>query len=307
VTAVALGIGLCFLALVVVAVLVLVPKSSELNAATASDLRARTLTATDRALREKGWYARLADRLELAGVTSTAASYVTAVTVTAAVAFVVGVVFAVSRGGVVPWLAPPLLVALVIVVARTLLASKLSKRQALFAEQLDDTLQLMASGLRAGHSLPAALDAVALEAESPTSEEFARLLNKHRIGYDLGQAMTETADRMASDDLAWTAQAVAIHREVGGNLGEVLDHVGETIRERNHIRRQVSALSAEGRFSANILIGLPIVIALVLLVVSPGYLTVFVTTPVGWGLIAGCLVLFGIGIVWLRNLVKIRF
>ena len=66
---------------------------------------------------------------------------------------------------------------------------------------------------------------------------------------------------MDCDDLAWTAQAVAIHREVGGNLGEVLDHVGDTIRERNQIRRQVRTLSAEGRISANVLIALPLAIA----------------------------------------------
>ena len=132
----------------------------------------------------------------------------------------------------------------------------------LFAEQLDDTLQL--HGQRPARRATACRrrsTAVAAEAESPTAEEFARLLNKHRIGYDLAQAIEECADRMHCDDLAWTAQAVGIHREVGGNLGEVLDHVGETIRERNQIRRQVRTLSAEGRISANVLIALPLAIA----------------------------------------------
>jgi tight adherence protein B len=133
------------------------------------------------------------------------------------------------------------------------------------------------------------------------------VLNKHRIGMDLGQALEECADRMKSDDLAWTASAVAIHREVGGNLGEVLDHVGETIRERNQIRRQVNTLSAEGRISANVLIALPILIAIVLTIVSPDYLKVFVETPIGWILIAACIGLFIVGVLWLRVLVKIRF
>ena len=158
-----------------------------------------------------------------------------------------------------------------------------------------------------GHSLPAALDSVAAEAESPTAEEFARLLNKHRIGYDLAQAIEECADRMNCDDLAWTAQAVGIHREVGGNLGEVLDHVGETIRERNQIRRQVRTLSAEGRISANVLIALPLAIAAVLAFVSPNYISLFVTTPIGLVLIGISLVLFIIGVLWLRAIVRIKF
>ena len=197
--------------------------------------------------------------------------------------------------------------ALVLLGARAVIARRVAKRRYAFAEQLDDTLQLMASGLRAGHSLPAALDAVASEAESPTAEEFARLLNKNRIGYDLAQAIEECAARMDCDDLAWTAQAVAIHREVGGNLGEVLDHVGETIRERNQIRRQVRTLSAEGRISANVLMALPLGIAAVLAVVSPDYVKVFVTTPIGMVLIGVSLVLFTIGVLWLRRITKITF
>ena len=105
---------------------------------------------------------------------------------------------------------------------------------------------------------------------------------------------------MHCDDLAWTAQAVGIHREVGGNLGEVLDHVGETIQERNQIRRQVRTLSAEGRISANVLIALPLAIAGILAFVSPNYVSLFVTTPIGVVLIGISLVLFIVGTLWLR-------
>jgi tight adherence protein B len=199
------------------------------------------------------------------------------------------------------------LVAFTVLGARFLLERRISKRRLAFADQLDDTLSLVASGLRAGHSLPRAMDAVSQEAESPTAEEFARILNQHRLGRDLGEAIGLSAARMQSDDLAWVSQAVAIHREVGGNLSEVLDHVGETIRERSQVRRQVATLSAEGRMSANVLIALPVLIAVVLAVISPGYLTAFLTTPLGWAMIAGGLVLFAIGIVWLRAVVRVRF
>lgn len=273
---------------------------------TAADLRTRLHDATDRTLRERGMNARIAEELELAGMTRSPASVTLTVAAIALVLFALGAVLAVTRGGIV-WLLPFALAGLTVLAARVVIRGRISKRRAQFAEQLDDSLQLISSGLRAGHSLVRAVDSVSQEAESPTAEEFARVVNEHRLGRDLGEALQLCAARMQCDDLAWAAQAVSVHREVGGNLSEVLDHVGETIRERNGIRRQVATLSAEGKVSANVLIGLPVAIAAVLSVVSPNYLRVFVTTPLGIGLIGVCLVLFVIGVLWLRAVVKIKF
>ena len=297
-----MGMVLCGLALVLGAVVVLMPKT-----ATAAGVRNRTLASTDRMLHDASWYARFGERLELAGIRMKPAGVVTLVTVLTAGTVILGTALGLMRG--LPWglLFPLVFAALALLGARAVIAQRIAKRRAAFAAQLDDTLQLMASGLRAGHSLPAALDAVANEAESPTAEEFARLLNKNRIGYDLAQAIEECAERMDCDDLAWTAQAVAIHREVGGNLGEVLDHVGDTIRERNQIRRQVRTLSAEGRISANVLIALPLAIAGLLAVISPDYIRVFISSPVGGVLIGISLVLFIVGVLWLRQITKIKF
>ena len=82
------------------------------------------------------------------------------------------------------------------------------------------------------------------------TEELNRVVNETRIGRDLGESLDEVARRTDNEDFGWIARAVEIHREVGGDLAEVLDHVGETIRDRNQIRGQVRALSAEGRISA---------------------------------------------------------
>ena len=103
------------------------------------------------------------------------------------------------------------------------------------------------------------------------SEELARVVNETRLGRNLADSLAVMAQRMQSDDFEWVAQAIAINQETGGNLAEVLDQVGKTIRERNEIRRQVKALSAEGRLSAIVLVALPIVIFLVLLIVQPTY------------------------------------
>jgi tight adherence protein B len=320
-TLLVIGLVLVAAALAVGAVVVLLPRRTAAtpgvgSAGTAgptgapaaqAGMRQRALGLADDALRRRGARDRLEESLELAGISWQPASVLLLVILGAAVALVLGIVVAALRPSLVSWVVPIVFAGAVLVVARLVVSMRTTRRRAAFADQLDDTLQLVASGLRAGHSLVRALDAVAREAESPTAEEFARVVNENRLGRDVSDALADVAARMQSDDLAWVAQAVAVHREVGGNLGEVLDHAGETIRERGRIRRQVRALSAEGRMSANILMALPVFVAIVLAVISPSYISLLVTTPTGWMLIGVSLVLFVVGVVWLRRLVRIPF
>lgn len=200
-----------------------------------------------------------------------------------------------------------LLAAVVPIIARIALSAMADRRRAAFADQLDDSLQLMASSLRAGHSLLQALDSVAREAEEPTSEEFARVINETRMGREVNAALQETANRMGSQDFVWVVQAVAINREVGGNLAEVLDGVGHTIRERNQIRRQVKALAAEGKLSAVILMLLPFGIAGFLSFANPEYIGKFTESLIGYGMIAVSVVLLIAGGLWLRKTVTVKF
>jgi len=181
------------------------------------------------------------------------------------------------------------------------------RRKAAFAEQLDDILALLASNLRAGHSLPQALDSLTGDIEEPASSEIIRAVTQVRVGRDLTEAMSDVAERMDSDDFRWITQAIAIHRQVGGNLAEVLDTVANTIRERGQVRRQVSSLSAEGRLSAYVLISLPFFVVLFLSLVNPGYLAVFTATAIGWVMLAVAAVLLVVGIFWLRATVKVEF
>ncbi|MGY2084391.1 type II secretion system F family protein [Blastococcus sp. SYSU DS0539] len=199
------------------------------------------------------------------------------------------------------------LAALAPLVAKVLLSVLAGRRRAAFADQLDDSLQLMASSLRAGHSILRAVDSVAQEGAAPTSEEFARIINETRVGRDLGAAIDEVADRMRSEDFTWVAQAIAIQREVGGNLAEVLDRVGHTIRERNAIRRQVKALAAEGKLSAYVLMALPIGVGLFLFLIRPEYMSVFTESLIGYAMLAAVAVLLTAGGLWLRKTVRITF
>jgi tight adherence protein B len=257
-------------------------------------------TAVERALARRGRVASGTAALERAGVTMALPDVVllvgTATVVLGALGFLLGGV-----------LLALLLAALAPLGTKVLLGFRRGRRQAAFADQLDDSLQLMASSLRAGHSLLRAVDAVSTEAASPTAEEFARIVNETRVGRDLGDALDEVAERMASDDFRWVAQAIGIHREVGGNLAEVLDTVGHTIRERNAIRRQVKALSAEGKLSAVVLMSLPFGIVGFLSVTNPAYLAAFTESLIGWCMTAAVVVLLVIGGLWLKKTVAIRF
>ncbi|SOC51909.1 tight adherence protein B [Ornithinimicrobium cerasi] len=112
---------------------------------------------------------------------------------------------------------------------------------------------------------------------------------------------------MDSDDFRWIVQAIAIHRQVGGNLSDVLDIVAGTIRERGQIRRQVQALSAEGKLSAYVLIALPFFVVLVLSFLNPGYLSVFTESLFGYMMISVAFLLLIVGVLWMRVTVRVEF
>ncbi|WDF32633.1 type II secretion system F family protein [Arthrobacter agilis] len=182
-----------------------------------------------------------------------------------------------------------------------------TRRRRRFDAQLGDTLQLLTGGLRAGHSILRAIDAAATEADSPTSEEMRRIVAETGLGKDLLASLVDTAHRMQSEDFEWIAQAIQINREVGGDLAEVLDEVGHTIRERSEIKGQIKALAAEGKFSAYILAALPFGIALVLTVISPGYIDVLFVKPLGWVMLGAAAVMMAIGGLWLRKIIDLKF
>jgi tight adherence protein B len=256
--------------------------------------------AVEKVLVRRGRLAAGAAALERAGMTITLPNFVLAVGLTTVVTGTLGLVL----GG------PMLGLLLVVVVpfgAKLLLGFRAGRRQAAFAEQLDDVLQLMAGSLRAGHSLLRAVDSVSTEADSPTSEEFARIVNETRVGRDLNDALDEVAERMGSDDFTWVAQAIAIHREVGGNLAEVLDAVGHTIRERNAIRRQVKALSAEGKLSAIVLMALPFGVTAFISMSNPAYIAKFTQSVTGYAMLAAAVVMLLVGGLWPKSTVKIKF
>jgi tight adherence protein B len=261
---------------------------------------AESAAVAEKVLRRLGRGAQLATALERAGMQVRPADVLVITAGGAVAAGALGLVLGGPLLAVLLVLAAPMGAVLVV-------SGRRQRRQKAFTEQLDDSLQLMASSLRAGHSVLRALDAVSRDTEAPTSVEFSRVVNESRVGRDVNVALAEVAERTNSEDFAWVVQAIAIHREVGGNLAEVLDRVGATIRERNELRREALALSAEGRVSGIVLLVMPVGVTGVVAVVAPGYLAPMTGTGTGLVLLTVAAGLMITGALWLRSVVKVRF
>jgi tight adherence protein B len=179
------------------------------------------------------------------------------------------------------------------------------RREKAFLAQLPDTLQLLSSSLKAGHSLPQALDTVVRQGEPPMAAELRRALVESRLGMPAEDALERIGERVRSDDFSWVVMAIRIQREVGGNLAELLTTVADTLRERERLRRQVDVLSAEGRLSGIILGCLPLGFAGYLLVARPEYLAPMLT-PFGLVLLASAVILLAVGSIWVARVVTVE-
>ncbi|MEX5269433.1 type II secretion system F family protein [Kocuria sabuli] len=259
-----------------------------------------TTTAITDTLNRHGWTRSIAEALDRAGMRMSPADFLVLVAASGLVAGLLGGLVGGPVLGVLALVFAPM-------GAKLFLSFAVGRRQRVFADQLDDTLQLLAGSLRAGHSLLRAVDAVSREAQAPTSEELARVVNQTRLGRDLNTALEETAERMSNEDFSWVSQAIGIHREVGGDLAEVLDQVGATIRERNQIRRQVKALSAEGKMSAYILIALPIIVPGIMTVMNPAFIQPLFESIIGYGILFLAFSMLTVGALWMRKIVSFKF
>lgn len=158
---------------------------------------------------------------------------------------------------------------------------RVRKKRDLFAEQLPDNLQVLASALRAGHSLVGALSVVVNDSEEPTKSEFQRVVADERLGVPLEDALDVVVERMDSRELGQVSLVASLQRRTGGNSAEVLDRVVETIRERAELRRLVKTLTAQGRISRWIVTILPVVLLVAISLINPHYIAPLVQTGGG--------------------------
>jgi tight adherence protein B len=175
-----------------------------------------------------------------------------------------------------------------------------------FASQLPDALELVARALRAGHSLAAGLHVVAEEMPIPIAKEFGRVYEEQNLGIPLEDALRSITERVPNLDLRFFVTSVAIQRQTGGDLAEILDKIGHVIRERYKILGQVKALTAEGRLSGLVLIALPFGLFLMMLHTKPDYISLLWTDPLGVKMSIFALVLQVLGAYAIKKIVDIK-
>jgi tight adherence protein B len=182
-----------------------------------------------------------------------------------------------------------------------------SQRLLRFETQLPDTLGLWVNALRSGFSVLQAMEAISRDAPEPTATEFKRVVQEVQIGIDLQDALGHLLSRVESEDLDLVVTAVNIQREVGGNLAEILETIGHTIRERIKLKGEIRVLTSQGRYTGYLISGLPIAVALFLSLVEPGFMNpMFENRMCGWPLIGIGLALIGMGTAIIQKIVNIE-
>ncbi|NDJ35209.1 MAG: secretion system protein [Chloroflexi bacterium] len=276
-------------------------------------LREQILETLDNRISDEGAGGRVRASLRKANLKLTVIEYyMLHIVLGVGLGFVGLVAFGPIQGGI--------LFLLGLVVPRIYVSIRQNQRLNKFNDQLSDILNLWVNALRAGFSVPQAMDAVAREAPSPAGEEFKRVVAEMSIGVPMETALNNMLSRIESEDLDLVFTAVNIQREVGGNLAEILETISHTIRERVKIKGEIRVLTSQGRITGMVIGLIPVLLSIFLVFVNPDYmLQLFqgspvgadlplpgVSIPCGWPLVGLGLTSMAIGLAIIRRIVDIE-
>lgn len=175
-----------------------------------------------------------------------------------------------------------------------------------FQAQLPDALELIARALRAGHSLASGFSLVSQEMTEPISKEFARVFEEQNLGIPMDEALDDLTERVPNLDLKFFATAIVLQRQTGGDLAEILDKIGELVRERFRIWGQVQALTGEGRLSGIVLLALPPFLFVAVYRLNPDYCMLLFTDDLGKKMLIGGAVMQLLGALVIKKIVNIK-
>ena len=213
-------------------------------------------------------------------------------------------------GFIITWLFAPII--LIDIAAGAALGSipygflsfKRSRRINAFNSVLAETIDMMARALRAGYSVVGAIEMVAENAREPAATEFGEIFKQQNLGLPLRDALLQLLDRVPSLDLRVLVTALLVQKDTGGNLAEILDRTVFVIRERLRIQGEIRVHTAQGRLTGWILCALPVVMAILINIVNPGYSSVFLYDPLGRKLIYACIGMLTVGTVIINRIVN---
>lgn len=183
---------------------------------------------------------------------------------------------------------------------------KKANRLSRFNTQLGEALSLMTNALRSGFSFLQAVEVISHEMPSPIADEFSRFLNETRLGMTTEEGLRNLTTRIPNSDLDLVVTSVLIQRQVGGNLTEILDNIGQTIRDRQKVKDEIRTLTSQGRLSGWIIGLMPVSLLGILSVLKPDYVGVLFNHPMGPMLLGGALIMQLIGFWVIRRIVSIE-
>ena len=183
---------------------------------------------------------------------------------------------------------------------------RMKRRIKLLTEQFPDALEILTSTMRAGQAFTTGLLTVAEEMPEPIAGEFRIAFEEQNFGAGMHEALVHLADRVGTMDMEFFVTAVNIQRETGGNLAEILDNLGKTIRQRFRILGQVRTLTAQGRLSGFIVGLMPLGLGVLLTILNPNYMGQMFTNPMGKILLGMSFGMQLLGFLWISKIVKIK-
>lgn len=260
----------------------------------------------DNAVQGKSFADSIAALMARADIRMTVGEFLIVRAGSAAFAFLLG--FLIGRGVTAPFIG--LLVGCVVgllgwMAPHWYISLRAGRRMNAFVNQLGDTITLMSNSLRAGYSLLQTMELIARESPPPMSQEFRRVVQEVGLGISAQEAMAHLLRRVPSEDLDLMVTAINIQHEVGGNLAQILDVIGETIRERVRIKGEIRVLTAQQSISGYIISGLPIALAGFLIFINPQYEMGMLHFP--WICMPiGGLLLIGAGFLVMRKITNIE-
>jgi tight adherence protein B len=260
----------------------------------------RLVQDVDEVLTKRGFAANLATELARADVKLTVTEFLILSGLCVVALFVIGMIV---LGGPVFGL---LLGVLGFFLPRVYLRIRQGRRLKAFNDQLADSVMLLANSLRSGYSLLQSMDTVSKQLSPPISTEFARVVREIGLGIPNETAFQNLLRRIDSDDLDLMITAINVQHEVGGNLAEILDKIGHIIRERIRIKGEIKTLTAMQRASAYIVTSLPVIMAVIISIINPDYMSTLWTTLCGWIMLAVSFIMLVSGFLVIRKIVDIE-
>jgi len=174
-----------------------------------------------------------------------------------------------------------------------------------FDAQLPRAMELIANSMKAGQSVAQSFTAVVDNAVPPMSDEFTLARREIELGASVESALNNMVRRIGSNDLRLMVMVITIQRSVGGDLPAILVTLADTMRQREEMRAEVSAATAQSRATALIITLLPIVAAFLLYFIVRDYFRPMLVNPLGWFMLAVAALLLFVGNVIIRRLTAI--